>query len=96
MKIKVGKKQYAWAYNIRAMILAEQITGKPLELKSMTDWSVLVYACIMSANKDLAMTFETFIDEMDNDSFTKAISDISDKMKVEDQAIKETKGSKKK
>lgn len=94
-EVKINGVEYALTYNIRAMILFEKIADKPFEIKTLTDWAILAYACILSANSDFVFGFDEFVDKIEQSELEKAISFISKQMNVNNQ-LSENKPSKKK
>lgn len=88
--VNLDKKKYALAYNVRSIILFERIADKPFEVKSLTDWILLVYACILSANSDFLIGFDEFVDKIEQTEIEKAIDFISKKMNVSGQFSENT------
>ena len=66
-KIKIKKKNYNVKYSLRALFLYEQITGKAFEMSTTMDTFVFYYCMILANNKDTKLTFDEFIDAVDND-----------------------------
>lgn len=62
MKITINEKEYEVKYNLRAMLLFEQIANKAFEIKTMFDEYVLFYASILGANKECDLDFDVFIE----------------------------------
>lgn len=93
--VRIDSVDYVLAYNIRAMILFEKIADKPFEIKTLTDWAILAYACILSANLDFSFGFDEFVDKIEQPELEKAIGFISKRMNVNNH-LSENKPSKKK
>lgn len=67
MEIKIQKKKYTLKYTLRALLIFERITGKPFSITTITDQTIFFY-CLILANNETDMTFEQFIEAVDNDS----------------------------
>lgn len=66
INIKVKDKEYKLKYSIRALFLFERITGRSFELDSFSDQMTFFYCLILASNPDMDLTFEQFIDAIDN------------------------------
>ena len=66
-KIEINGKQYNIKYTIRALFIFEQISGKSFKLESLLDNYLLFYSMILACNKDNVLTWDEFIDAVDND-----------------------------
>lgn len=66
-KIKINNKEYNIKYSLRALFIFETITQKPFELKTMLDNYVLYYSMILASNKECDLTWDQFIDAIDQD-----------------------------
>lgn len=66
MTIKINDQEYKIKQTIRALFLFEEITGKQFEIKTTLD-NYLYFYCILLANNDDFMSWEEFIEEIDND-----------------------------
>lgn len=58
-------KEYTVRYNLRAMFVMEEITGKSFEIKTLFDEYVLLYSCIVSVKENPALDFDEMIDYCD-------------------------------
>ena len=65
--ILINGKEYKIKYGIRAMLIAEQITQKPFSLDNMNEQLVFLYSCLLAANNELTMSYEEFLDAIDED-----------------------------
>ena len=63
--MKINDIDYNIKFNLRSMLLFEQITGKIFEIKTLTDEYILFYACILANNKHTNMTFDDFLNYVD-------------------------------
>ncbi len=65
--IEINGKQYNIKYTIRALFIFEQISGKSFKLESLLDNYLLFYAMILACNSDNVLTWDEFIDAIDNE-----------------------------
>ena len=65
--ILINGKEYPIKYGIRSMLIQEQITQKPFSLDNMNEQLVFLYACLLAANNELTMSYEEFLDAIDED-----------------------------
>ena len=66
-RIEINGKQYNIKYTIRALFIFEQISGKSFKLESLLDNYLLFYSMILACNKDNVLSWDDFIDAIDND-----------------------------
>lgn len=67
MTLTINNKDYKVKYTIRALFIFEQITGKPFEMKTLLDNYVLFYSMILANNPDDILSWDDFIEALDND-----------------------------
>ena len=65
--ILINGKEYKIKYGIRSMLIQEQITQKPFSLDNMNEQLVFLYSCLLAANNELTMSYEEFLDAVDED-----------------------------
>lgn len=65
--ILINGKEYPIKYGIRAMLIQEQITQKPFSLDNMNEQLVFLYSCLLSADNELTLSYDEFLNEIDND-----------------------------
>ena len=65
--ILINGKEYPIKYGIRSMLIQEQITQKPFSLDNMNEQLVFLYSCLLAANNELTMSYEEFLDAIDED-----------------------------
>lgn len=65
MTIKINEKEYELKYTLRALFIFEQIKGKQFSIDTLTDEYLFFYCLILANNKDVEMSFDAFIDELD-------------------------------
>ena len=95
--ILINGKEYKIKYGIRSMLIAEQITQKPFSLDNMNEQLVFLYSCLLAANNELSMTYEEFLDAVDEDMsiIIRFGQYLAEQQKKEKNILKD-KGSKKK
>lgn len=64
--IKIADKDYKLKYTIRSLFLFERITGKALNIETFADQITFFYCLILANNPDMDLTFDQFIDAIDN------------------------------
>ena len=95
--ILINGKEYPIKYGIRAMLIAEQITQKPFSLDNMNEQLVFLYSCLLAANNELTMTYEEFLDAVDEDmSIIIRFGEYLAEQQKKEKNILKDKGSKKK
>lgn len=65
MTIEFGDKVYQLRYTIRAFMYWEQMMSKPFEVSTLTDAYVLFYCFLLASNKPFDVSFEQFMDMLD-------------------------------
>ena len=80
MNITINKKQYKVKYTIRALLIFEQITGKPFNISTLFDNYLFFYCLLLANNPDNVIEWEEFIDAIDSDKdlyqqLSKAVTD---------------------
>ena len=95
--ILINGKEYKIKYGIRAMVISEQITQKPFSLDNMNEQLVFLYACLLAADNELSMSYEEFLDAVDDDlSIIIRFGEfLAEQQKKESNILKDTKSKKK-
>ena len=95
--ILINGKEYKIKYGIRAMLISEQITQKPFSLDNMNEQLVFLYSCLLAADNELTMSYEEFLDAVDDDLsiIIRFGQYLSEQQKKEKNILKD-KGTKKK
>lgn len=65
--ITINNTEYNVKYSIRALFIWEQITGKRFDVTTTMDSYLLFYSMILASNKGCTLTFDEFIDAVDED-----------------------------
>lgn len=66
MTIKIREQEITLKYSMRALFQYENILGA-FNPKSLSDFATFFYCVVCSSNKDLDLTFDEFIDFLDED-----------------------------
>ena len=95
--ILINGKEYKIKYGIRAMLISEQITQKPFSLDNMNEQLVFLYSCLLAADNELTMSYEEFLDAVDDDlSIIIRFGEyLAEQQKKESNILKDTKSKKK-
>ena len=95
--ILINGKEYKIKYGIRAMLIAEQITQKPFSLDNMNEQLVFLYSCLLAADNELTMSYEEFLDAIDEDMsiIIRFGQYLAEQQKKESNILKDTKSKKK-
>ena len=95
--ILINGKEYPIKYGIRSMLIAEQITQKPFSLDNMNEQLVFLYSCLLAANNELSMSYEEFLDAIDEDmSIIIRFGEYLAEQQKKEKNILKDKGTKKK
>lgn len=66
MEIEILGKKVTLKRTMRSLIIYEQKTGKTFQPKSVTDVMYYFYACILASDRSLSITFDEFMDWLDD------------------------------
>ena len=95
--ILINGKEYPIKYGIRSMLIQEQITQKPFSLDNMNEQLVFLYSCLLAADNELTMSYEEFLDAVDEDmSIIIRFGEYLAEQQKKEKNILKDKGSKKK
>ena len=96
--ILINGKEYPIKYGIRSMLIAEQITQKPFSLDNMNEQLVFLYSCLLAADNELTMSYEEFLDAVDEDMsiIIRFGQYLAEQQKKEKNILKDNKSKKKK
>ena len=95
--ILINGKEYKIKYGIRSMLIAEQITQKPFSLDNMNEQLVFLYSCLLSADNELTLSYDEFLNEIDNDmSIIIRFGEYLAEQQKKEKNILKDKGTKKK
>lgn len=105
MTIQIRQTEITLKYSMRALFQYENITGQSFNPKTLQDFCTFFYCVVCSSNKDLDLTFDEFVDFLDEDpskmnEFAEWLSKTMQKSNFLSGAAqsqeKESKGNKKK
>ena len=60
-------KELKLKYSNRAIMIFETLTDKPFSIANITDQYIFYYSVLMANNAEFNLSFNDFIDELDND-----------------------------
>lgn len=63
--MKIQGKEYKIKVTLRAMMIFEQITGKPFGITDTLSEMLYFYSILLANNPDCNISFESFINELD-------------------------------
>jgi hypothetical protein len=66
MTVNINNKEIILKYTLRSMIIYEKIMGEPFTSKGLTEVLVYLYSTILASYKDLELSFEQFIEWLDD------------------------------
>ena len=67
MKVTIKEQEVELRYSMRALFMYENITGQSFNPKTLQDFCTIFYCVLCSSNKDLDLTFDEFVDYLDED-----------------------------
>lgn len=66
MKLNIKDKEIELKYSIRALLMYENMTEKTFSTSTLlTDMIVFMYCIVISSSKDYSLSFDDFIDYLD-------------------------------
>ncbi len=68
MKVVIDGKEYAIAYSFRMYFMYERITGEAFKGGLLSSIAVLFYSALLANNEDFPLTFEQFVDALDENT----------------------------
>lgn len=85
--VKINGTDYKVRQTVRALFLFEQIAGRSFEVKTTLDNYLYYYCLILANNPDTSLTWDEFIDAIDNDptiliQITKVLTDTQQRDKI--------------
>ena len=75
MNITINGTEYALKYTFRALMIYEKIAGETFGGKGISEILIYFYSTILASNQDVTLTFDTFIDWLDENP--NALNDFS-------------------
>lgn len=65
MNVTIHNREINLRYSFRAMMIYEKITGTSFNPKGITEIMIYFYSTILASDKDIALTFEEFMNWVD-------------------------------
>ena len=105
MKVTIKEQEITLKYSMRSLFLYEQKSGESFSPRNLEQYCLYFYCVVMSSNRDLDLTFDDFIDFLDEDpskitEFAEWLSNVMMKNNFLSNSAqsqeKESKGNKKK
>lgn len=105
MTIKIREQEVELRYSMRSLFMFERVANKNFNPTTIEDFCTFFYCVLCSSNKDLDLTFDEFVDFLDEDpskmnEFAEWLSKTMQKSNFLSGAAqsqeKESKGNKKK
>lgn len=72
MTIEIKKNKIELKQTLKSMMIFEKITDKNFDIKTISDVIIYFYSCVVASMKDIDLSFDEFIEWLDNNqnSFT--------------------------
>lgn len=67
MKVRIKEQEITLKYSMRSLFTYERISGQTFNPKTLEDFCTFFYCVVCSSNKDLDLTFDEFVDYLDED-----------------------------
>lgn len=67
MKVRIKEQEITLKYSMRSLFLYEQKSGESFSPRNLEQYCLYFYCVVCSSNKDLDLTFDEFIDFLDED-----------------------------
>lgn len=94
-KVRIAGSEYEVKYSIRSLLVFERLTGKPFEVRTLTDTYLFFYSMLLANSPECGITFEGFVDacEADRslpDAFTRCVDAVAtvNRQFPEEKAVK--------
>lgn len=67
MTITIREQEVELRYSMRSLFMFERVANKNFNPKTLEDFCTFFYCVLCSSNKDLDLTFDEFVDYLDED-----------------------------
>lgn len=67
MTIKIREQEVTLRYSMRSLFMFERVANKSFNPTTIEDFCTFFYCVLCSSNKDLDLTFDEFVDYLDED-----------------------------
>ncbi len=84
--ITLSGKELDIKLSFRSLMTYEQLSGKNYtQIQSLEDTLIYMYSCIIATNRDIKLTFDEFVDNVDEcpEALTEFLSNLMDKQEGE-------------
>lgn len=66
MKVKIGRKNVELKWKLRSLLMYENITDESFSPKTLQDLITYLYCVVVSSSGDYDLTYDKFIEEIDD------------------------------
>lgn len=66
MTIEIKNNKVELKQTLKSMMIFEKITDKNFDIKTISDVIIYFYSCVVASKKDIDITFDEFIEWLDN------------------------------
>lgn len=77
MKITIKGKEIELKYSLRALMMYENIENKTFQPTSLQNLMTFFYVIVVASSKDYSLTFDEFIDFVDEDPNNNLLNDFA-------------------
>lgn len=77
MKITIKGKEVELKYSLRALMMYENIENKTFQPTSLQNLMTFFYVIVVASSKDYSLTFDEFIDFVDEDPNNNLLNDFA-------------------
>lgn len=67
MKVTIKEQEVELRYSMRSLFMFERVANKNFNPTTIEDFCTFFYCVVCSSNKDLDLTFDEFVDYLDED-----------------------------
>lgn len=67
MKVRIKEQEVELRYSMRSLFMFERVANKSFNPTTIEDFCTFFYCVVCSSNKDLDLTFDEFVDYLDED-----------------------------
>ena len=67
MKVRIKEQEVELRYSMRSLFMFERVANKNFNPTTIEDFCTFFYCVVCSSNKDLDLTFDEFVDYLDED-----------------------------
>lgn len=67
MKVRIKEQEVELRYSMRSLFMFERVANKSFNPTTIEDFCTFFYCVVCSSNKDLDLTFDEFVDYLDEE-----------------------------